>query len=106
IKGVGDVNQDGYPDLIVLEDRRPELYLNDGKGNFVRKPGAFVGMEAASKPHYVSWGLAVVTDFDNDGIADIIWNGRNFLWLLRGTGAGHFVYANKLWAIEDKSAAS
>src|SRR5436190_9045345 len=36
IKGVGDVNQDGHPDLIVLEDRRPELYLNDGQGKFTR----------------------------------------------------------------------
>jgi len=63
-------------------------------------------METASKPRYVSWGLAVVTDFDNDGVADILWNGRNFLWLLRGTGKGHFAYVNKSWEIEDKSAAS
>jgi FG-GAP-like repeat len=106
IKGVGDANQDGHPDLIVLEDRRPQLYLNHDKGKFVRRPDAFADMETASKPHYVSWGLAVVTDFDNDGVADIIWNGRNFLWLLHGVGGGSFNYANKLWGIEDKSAAS
>jgi hypothetical protein len=106
IKGVGDVNQDGSLDLIVLEDRHPELYLNDGKGKFTRKLGAFAGMEAASKPRYVSWGLAIVTDFDNDGVADILWNGRNFLWLLRGTGGGNFIYMNKVWHVEDKSAAS
>jgi hypothetical protein len=106
IKGVGDANQDGYLDLIVLEDKRPELYLNDGTGKFSRKAGAFAGMEAASKPQYVSWGLAVLTDFDNDGIADILWNGRNFLWVLRGTGGGNFTYMNKPWGIEDKSAAS
>src|SRR6266540_2601847 len=63
-------------------------------------------MEAASKPRYVSWGLAVVTDFENDGVADILWNGRNFLWLLRGAGGGSFAYMNKAWGIEDKSAAS
>ncbi|PYI79779.1 MAG: hypothetical protein DME26_22800, partial [Verrucomicrobia bacterium] len=106
IKGVGDVNQDGYLDLIVLENKNPEIYLNDGKGKFTRKPGAFTGMESAGKPRYVSWGLAVVTDFDNDGVADILWNGRNFLWLLRGTGGGNFTYMNQAWAIEDKSAAS
>src|SRR5204862_2048001 len=55
---------------------------------------------------YVSWGLAVVTDFDNDGVADILWNGRNFLWLLRGTGSGNFAYMNKTWGVEDKSAAT
>lgn len=106
IKGVGDANQDGSLDLLVLENGHPELYLNDGNGKFAREPNAFSGMETASKPRYVSWGLAVVTDFDNDGIADILWNGRNFLWLLRGTGRGHFTYMNKRWGVEDKSAAS
>jgi hypothetical protein len=106
IKGVGDVNQDGHLDLIVLENKLPELYLNDGKGKFTRKPGAFANMETAVKPRYVSWGLAVVTDFDNDGVADILWNGRHFLWLLRGTGDGTFTYMNKHWGVEDKSAAS
>src|SRR5262249_5255715 len=45
IKGVADVNQDGAPDLIVLEDMQPALYLNDGKGKFTKKANAFVGME-------------------------------------------------------------
>jgi hypothetical protein len=106
IKGIGDVNHDGHPDLLVLEHKKPEIYLNDGHGKFLKLPGAIAGMEAATKPAYVSWGLAVVTDFDNDGLADILWNGRNFLWLLRGTGDGHFVYLSKPWGIEDKSAAS
>jgi hypothetical protein len=106
IKGVGDVNQDGHLDLMVLENKAPEVYLNDGKGKFTRLTSAFTAMESASKPRYVSWGLAVVTDFDNDGVADIIWNGRHFLWLLRGMGGGRFAYMNKAWNIEDKSAAS
>jgi hypothetical protein len=106
IKGVGDVNQDGHLDLIVLENRLPEIYLNDGHGKFTKLAGAIAGMEAATKPSYVSWGLAVVTDFNNDGIADVLWNGRNFLWVLRGLGGGRFAYANGTWGIEDKSAAS
>ena len=106
VKGVGDVNHDGSPDLIVLDHMRPEIYLNDGRGKFTKKPGAIAGMEAASRPAYATWGLAVVTDFDNDGRADILWNGRNFLWVLRGAGDGSFTYMNAAWAVEDKSAAS
>ncbi len=106
IKGVADVNQDGFPDLLVLENKKPEIYLDDGKGHFTKKPGAFIGMDAARKPTYVSWGLAIVTDIDNDGIADILWNGRNFLWVLRGNGDGTFTYMNKAWGIDDYSKAS
>jgi hypothetical protein len=106
IKGVGDVNGDGFVDLIVLEDKKPQLYLNDGKGKFVKKPNAFQGMEQASKVNYSSWGLAVVTDFDNDGIPDILWNGKNFLWVLRGQGDGTFKYMNKEWSIKDACASS
>jgi hypothetical protein len=107
IKGIGDVNQDGWPDLIVLENKKPEIYLNDGKGHFTKLEGAFEGWQAsAHKPAYASWGLAVVTDFDNDGVADIIWNGRNFLWVFRGMGGGKFKYMNKEWGITDFSAAT
>jgi hypothetical protein len=106
IKGIADVNQDGAPDLIVLEDMKPEIYLNDGKGKFTKKPGAIRGMERATKPMYASWGIAVMTDLDNDGVPDLIWNGRHFLWILRGTGGGNFEYMNREWGIKDLSAAS
>jgi hypothetical protein len=106
IKGVADVNQDGAPDLIVLEDLRPEVYLNDGTGRFTKKAGAISGMERATKPAYASWGVAVMTDLDNDGVPDLIWNGRHFLWVLRGTGGGNFRYMNPEWGIKDLAAAS
>jgi hypothetical protein len=106
VKGVGDLNHDGFPDLLVLERLRPEVYLNDRGGKFAKKPGALAGMEAATRPTYASWGLAVVTDLDNDGVADVLWNGRNFLWVLRGAGDGTFTYMNRAWGVEDKSAAS
>lgn len=106
IKGVGDLNQDGSTDLLVLEDKRPVLYFNDGKGHFAKRPEALAGMEAARMPSYASWGMAVMTDFDNDGVPDILWNGRNFLWVLHGLGGGKFEYANKKWGIDDTASAT
>lgn len=105
IKGAGDVNQDGSVDLICLENRqRLEIYLNDGRGRFTKKAGAIQGVEG--RFNMASWGIAVVTDFDNDGIADIILNGKNFLKVLRGTGGGSFTYVNRQWGIADLAASS
>jgi hypothetical protein len=101
---VGDVNHDGALDLICLDHGKTvEIYLNDGAGHFSRLPDAVTGMQQARRPTYANWGLAVVTDFDNDGVADILMNGRNFLYVLRGTGGGHFTYVNREWGIEDAS---
>jgi hypothetical protein len=104
---VGDVNQDGALDLICLDHGMTvEIYLNDGAGHFTRLPNAISGMEQARRPTYSNWGIAVVTDIDNDGMPDILMNGRNFLYVLHGTGGGHFEYMNRAWGIEDHSTAA
>jgi len=104
IKGVGDVDHDGDPDLICLEHKRFEIYLNDGTGGFVKKDKAILGIGKGVSS--ASWGIAVTTDFDNDGVADVLVNGKHFLKILRGTGGGSFEYVNSLWGIADISAAS
>jgi hypothetical protein len=43
---------------------------------------------------------------DNDGIADLLFNGRIYLHVLRGTGAGKFEYMNTLWGIKNHAEAS
>jgi RNA polymerase sigma factor (sigma-70 family) len=105
VHGVGDLNQDGYPDLICMEGEQIVVYLNDGKGHFTRKPDAVLGLDrAANGPHAEwgdRWGGAVVVDLDNDGIPDVIINGRFFLYVLRGTGGGCFEYVNDRWGVPD-----
>lgn len=107
IMGVGDFNNDGSLDLICLEQgKTTTVYLNDGKAHFTKLEDAVSGMEKATRPVYANWGMAVAVDLDNDGICDVLMNGRNFLYVLRGTGGGHFTYMNKTWGIDDQSNAA
>jgi hypothetical protein len=105
VHGVGDVNQDGHPDLICVEGQQIVIYLNDGKGRFTRQADAVRGLERATNgPHEGwadRWGGAVVVDLDNDGIPDILINGRFFLYVLRGIGGGRFEYVNDRWGLPD-----
>jgi hypothetical protein len=106
-KGVGDFNQDGALDFVAVENKSmpPVIYLNDGHGAFAKLAGA-VGGVAPGSLDYTSWGTAVTTDFDNDGIPDIIMDGKYYLKVLRGTGGGRFTYMNTAWGVTDTAASS
>ncbi len=62
-----DVNNDGRQDLIVVHSHGPLLFLNDGRGTFHQKPGAF---NFANPPQGTFTGAAAA-DYDRDGWLDI-----------------------------------
>jgi hypothetical protein len=107
VKGVGDFDQDGDTDLIAIANKSmpPVIYLNNGHGVFTKRLGAISGVDPGSLD-YSFWGTAITTDFDNDGIADIIMAGKYYLKVLRGTGGGNFTYMNTAWGIRDTAASS
>ncbi|HEV8607083.1 MAG TPA: VCBS repeat-containing protein [Tepidisphaeraceae bacterium] len=100
IHGGGDVNHDGHVDLICIEGDRVEIYLNDTRGHFTKLQSAVRSLDKVkNKPHSTNWGGAIVTDVDNDGRADVLINGRYFLYILKGSGDGTFDVANQDWGI-------
>ncbi len=107
VKGIGDYDVDGDLDFIAIENKTlpPVVFKNNGAGVFARSTNAVSGIPAGTLP-YSAWGTAVTTDFDNDGIPDILMNGKYYLKLLRGTGGGQFAYMNTAWGITDACACS
>ncbi|HWB74084.1 MAG TPA: FG-GAP-like repeat-containing protein [Nannocystaceae bacterium] len=101
VMGVVDVDQDGDVDLVTHTALTfpHRVWLNDGAGTFSELAGAITGYDGGSE--YSSWGLATVVDLDHDGIVDLVIDGKYYLKILRGTGGGHFEYANDAWGIQD-----
>ena len=102
IHGVGDFDQDGDLDLICVEGAKAPfrlvIYLNDGKGHFAPRPDAIAGADKLRIAN-TNWGGAVTTDLDNDGLPDILIDGKYFLYVLRGKGGGTFEVMNDAWGL-------
>ncbi len=79
---MGDLNGDGYPDLVMgIQDagRSGRVYLNDGSGRFARKSN--LGGYSGEGAH--------LADFDGDGDLDVFMpqsSPANRVWVNDGTG--------------------
>ncbi len=62
-----DLRNAGLQDLVVVRNAGPELFLNDGKGRFTRKPEAF---RFATAPQGSFTSVAAI-DYDRDGRLDL-----------------------------------
>jgi len=89
-----DLDGDGDLDLIYVEGRDVVVYLNRPSGPLTRGPDVIGVKKLRIGPRSANWGGAVVTDFDNDGVADVIINGKYFLYVLRRRGGGKLELVN------------
>ena len=84
ITPVGDLDGDGYPDLLAVTTSTGDLYLYPGHGtSFGARRLIGTGWNAMSE-------LAGVGDFNRDGHADLVarTTATGYLWLYPGTGIG------------------
>ena len=64
---IGDVNNDGWPDVVITEYRGVRLFLNNGDGRTFRDATREAGLEN------LHWGTsAAFLDYDRDGWLDLV----------------------------------
>ena len=70
-----DMNGDGTVDVVVANGRDVVLFANDGLGHFSRAPGNLL----AGMVPTAGWWTVQITDVDEDGVADLIIGGSDFV---------------------------
>jgi hypothetical protein len=83
--GVGDMNNDGFPDLIIGNDEEIKLLLNQGNGTFENAPGAIIAGGS------LSTSRIAIADVNSDGFLDVILKVGGDLHVLSNQGDSTFV---------------
>ena len=86
---VGDYNNDGLPDLILLYDGGYMIYYNSG-GNV--PSSIFIETNTKSGSIFGNYWRMQQGDFDGDGLTDFVYNksGETCLWIAHNNGNGTF----------------
>jgi hypothetical protein len=114
-KGMGvsiaDVNDDGLPDIFIVNDtERNFLFINQGAGRF-REQGAIYGVSFNDDGVAVNGMGSDAKDFNNDGFVDLFYNdlatqvfalfagdrGKSFRYVSNATGLGRLSYRFGGW---------
>lgn len=114
-KGMGvsiaDVNDDGLPDIFIVNDtERNFLFINQGEGRF-REQGAIYGVSFNDDGIAVNGMGSDAKDFNNDGFVDFFYNalatqvyalfagdrGKAFRYVSPSTGLGRLSYRFGGW---------
>jgi hypothetical protein len=84
LRGSGDFNGDGKPDLVWQNTTTGDVYYYLMDGVLAFAMGSFTPSQASP-----SWEIASVRDMNGDGKPDILWNelstGRVLCWYMNGT---------------------
>ena len=92
---VGDYNNDGLSDLILLYEGGYKIYFNNG-GTAIAS--AFTESKTKSGTDLGNHWRIQQGDFDGDGLSDFVYNktGESFLWIAHNNGDGTFTHTKTI----------
>ena len=92
---MGDFNNDGLPDLILLYDGGYKIYFNNG-GNAIKS--RFMESNTKLGTDFGDYWRIQQGDFDGDGLTDFVYNksGESCLWIAHNNGNGTFTHTKSV----------